>query len=263
MLRTIPGVCQPAYRSRSGKNPNGMKMPANILITGASRGLGRALALAYLRDGANTAICARSADELAAVEQEAHALPGDCLALETDVTVAAQIERWVETATSRWGPPTALINNASLLGPRVPLKDFPEAEWRAAIDVNVTGTFLATRAVLPAMLEAGAGSIINVSSGAAISPRREWGVYAVSKNAVEAFSRNLAAELEGTGLRVNIVDPGAMRTDMRAAAYPEEDPLTLKEPADIFPLFDWLTGVGSERVTGERYQADEWLAAQS
>lgn len=237
-------------------------MTANILITGASRGLGRALALAYLRAGANTAICARSADDLAAIEQEARALPGDCLALETDVTDARQIERWVETATSRWGAPTALINNASLLGPRVPLRDFPEDEWRAAIEVNLTGTFLAARGVLPAMLAAGAGSIVNVSSGAAIPPRREWGVYAVSKNAVEAFSRNLAAELEGTGIRVNIVDPGAMRTDMRAAAYPDEDPLTLKEPGDVYPLFEWLTGAESGGVSGERYQADQWLAAQ-
>src|SRR5690554_1975855 len=113
------------------------------------------------------------------------------------------------------------------------------------------------------MLPAGNGSIINVSSGAAIPPRPGWGAYAVSKYALEGFSRNLAAELEGSGIRVNIVDPGAMRTDMRAAAYPDEDPGTLKEPEAIAPLFLWLAGDGSQGTTGQRFQADEWLRANA
>ncbi len=232
---------------------------SNILITGASRGLGRALALAYLERGANVAICARSRSELERIEAAA-TNTGECLASEVDVTDRDQVEHWVEAATSRWGAPTALINNASLLGPRVPLREFPLAEWRQVLEVNLTGTFLATNAVLPAMLPAGEGSIINVSSGAAIPPRRDWGAYAISKNAVDALTRNLAAELEGSGVRINSVDPGAMRTSMRAAAYPDEDPTTLKEPAAIFPLFEWLTGTESKGISGERFQADEWLA---
>lgn len=124
---------------------------------------------------------------------------------------------------------------------------------------NLNGTFNVTRAVAPLMVGAGSGSVINVSSGASLPPRVNWGAYAVSKAAVDAFSYNLAAELNGSGVRVNIVDPGAMRTSMRADAYPAEDPTTLKEAESIVPLFLWLATDRSRGVTGQRFQADEWL----
>jgi NAD(P)-dependent dehydrogenase (short-subunit alcohol dehydrogenase family) len=116
------------------------------------------------------------------------------------------------------------------------------AEWRRTLEVNLTGAFLVTRAVLPHLRAAGAGSIINVSSGAALPPRRSWGAYAVAKQALDGLSLNLAAELEGSGIRVNVVDPGSMRTPMRAAAY----------------LFLWLASDASAGVTGRRLRADEW-----
>lgn len=151
-----------------------------------------------------------------------------------------------------------LVNNASVLGPRVPLVQHSVDEWRRTLAVNLDGTFVATRATVPRMLSAGGGSVINVSSGAALPPRASWGAYAVSKAAVEAFTINLAAELEGTGVRANIVDPGAMRTSMRAAAYPDEDPERLRTPAAAVDVFVWLAGPDSGGVSGQRFTVGNW-----
>lgn len=233
-----------------------------VLVTGASRGLGRALAVAFARAGAPVAICARGADELEAAADEVRLAGAPCVARALDVADEAAVTEWAAEAERLLGPPGVLVNNASLLGPRVPLTAYPLPAWREVMEVNLAGALIATQAVLPRMLERREGVVINVSSGAAIPPRSDWGAYAVSKLALEGLSRNLARELAGTGVRVNLVDPGSMRTGMRAAAYPEEDPGTRKLPADIAPLILWLAGPGARDVTGERFQADEWLAAR-
>ena len=168
------------------------------------------------------------------------------------------VAEWVEETVRRLGPPSVLVNNASLLGPRVPLAEYPLEDWRDVLRVNLTGAFAVTRAVLPHLREAGGGSIVNVTSGAAVGPRENWGAYAVSKHALEGWSLNLAKELEGTGIRVNLVDPGSMRTGMRAAAYPSEDPRSLKTPRDAAGVFLWLAGEGAAGVTGRRFRADDW-----
>lgn len=230
----------------------------SVLITGASRGLGAALAVAFGRRGARVAICARSGDSLRGVSAEVQEAGGTCLPAAVDVTDTDAVERWADEAARELGEPAVLINNASVLGPRAPLAEHSPGEWRETLDVNLTGTFLVTRAVLPRMLRAGQGSIVNVSSGAAVPPRTRWGAYAVSKLALEGFTQNLAAELDGTGVRVNAVDPGAMRTGMRATAYPEEDPRTLKRPEDTVGVFLWLASPASRGVTGERLRADDW-----
>lgn len=229
-----------------------------VMITGASRGLGEALAEAFASAGARLSLCARK--EPSFERLEVHGIGhGRVLTAAVDVRDERQVEEWIARTTGELGPPHVLINNASVLGPRLPLVEVPPDEWREALEVNLTGAFLTSRAVLGPMLAAGRGCIINISSGAAIPPRRGWGAYAISKSAMETFSRNLAAEVEGTGVRVNIVDPGAMRTDMRAEAYPDEDPATLKEPSAIAPLLLWLASEDAVGVTGKRFQADEWL----
>lgn len=233
-----------------------------VAITGASRGLGAALALAAAREGADLALCARSGGALERVAGEARAAGARVVARAVDVGDGAALRRWVESAAADLGHPTVLINNASLLGSRAPLAEQPEEEWREVIEVNLTGSFLAARAALPGMLERGRGSIVQVSSGAAVVPRRRWGAYAISKLAVEGLALNLATELEGTGVRVNVVDPGAMRTEMRASAYPREDPETLKTPEETVEIFLWLAGEGSSGASGQRFQADEWLRAR-
>jgi hypothetical protein len=148
--------------------------------------------------------------------------------------------------------------NASVLGPRVPLRNYPLADWRQVIDVNVTGVLVPTQAVLSVMREAGGGSIISVSSGVGDRPRPNWGAYAVSKWAVEAFTYNLALEEADAGIRANVVDPGAMRTRMRRAAYPDEDPDTLPQPDAVTGVFLWLASGAADRVTGQRFRAQEW-----
>lgn len=230
------------------------------LITGASRGLGRALALAMSRDGWPVAICARSTEGLEETSALIRVEGGACVAEAVDVTDAAAVDAWVRRAADRLGRPRVLINNASVLGPRVPLAEHPVDEWRTTLDVNLHGTFIATRAVLPRMAEARDGVVINVSSGAAIPPRDRWGAYAVSKAAVETLTLNLAHEMAGTGVRANIVDPGAMRTPMRADAYPEEDPAEVKPPSDATDVFVWLASDAARDVTGRRFRADRWRA---
>jgi NAD(P)-dependent dehydrogenase (short-subunit alcohol dehydrogenase family) len=241
----------------------------HVLITGATRGLGEALALAFADQGGAVSICGRSPDRLREIEARARELASHrgsgaerCRATALDVRDATRVAEWIASAVHSFGPPTALINNASVLGPREPLEQVEIADWEEVLEVNLTGVFVTCRATIPEMRRAGGGSIINVSSGAAIPPRANWGPYAVSKSAVDAFSMNLASELEDTAIRVNIVDPGAMRTGMRAAAYPAEDPARVKEPRAITPLFLWLAGPSSRGVTGRRFRADEWLSGR-
>ncbi|HEY6581709.1 MAG TPA: SDR family NAD(P)-dependent oxidoreductase, partial [Rubrobacter sp.] len=149
-----------------------------------------------------------------------------------------------------------LINNAGLLGPRVVIEEYPEDEWRRVIDANLTGPFLVSRAAIP-HLSAG-GSIINVVSGVSVEGRAEWGAYSVSKFGVEGLTQILAAELKQSGVRVNAVDPGGMRTDMRAAAYPEEDPQTRIPPEENTAVFLYLASDESKDVTGGRFKAQEF-----
>ncbi|CAN5743828.1 YciK family oxidoreductase [soil metagenome] len=229
-----------------------------VMITGASRGLGRVLARAFAAAGAAVSGCARNEHGLEQVRGE---LQRDHLSMHTaavDVTVEEDVARWVEDVRGSLGPPTTLINNASILGPRVPLEHHDLGEWRRTLEVNLTGSFLVARAVIPLMKASGRGSIIQLSSGAALPPRTSWGAYAVSKIAADGMALNLAEELGGSGIRVNMVDPGAMRTGMRAEAYPEEEPVSVELPGSRVDVFLWLAGSQSLRVSGQRFRAADW-----
>lgn len=226
-----------------------------VLITGAGRGLGRALALVLAGCNARVAACSRTASDLDSLSDELG--DADHLIAPIDVTDATQLERFVRAAAERWGRIDGLINGAAVLDSRRPLRDVSLDSWRRVLDVNLTGAFLACRAVLPRMREHG-GSIVNVSSGVGDRPRTRWGAYAVSKWALEGFSWNLAEEERDRGVRVNVVDPGRMRTEMRRSAYPDEDPDTLPEPVEVTPVFAWLLDPASAHVTGQRFVAQDW-----
>jgi NAD(P)-dependent dehydrogenase (short-subunit alcohol dehydrogenase family) len=229
------------------------------LITGASQGLGRALALAYAKEGARVVINARSEERIRPVAGEVGALGAEVLALAADVSKSADVERLVDAATGRFGKIDVLVNNAGVLGPRVAIVEYPEDEWRRVIDANLTGPFLVSKAVVPHM--PGGGSIVNVVSGVSVEGRPEWGAYSVSKFGMEGLTQILASELKESGIRVNAVDPGGMRTEMRAAAYPEEDPLTRITPEENTAVFLYLASDQSKDVTGQRFKAQEFQKA--
>lgn len=226
-------------------------------ITGASRGLGRALSRAFAEAGAALVLCARGEPELARVAGSvARDTPVEWAAV--DVSEEAAVADLVARASARLGPISVLVNNASILGRRVPLREHSVGEWRSVLEVNLTGTLIPTLAVLPEMRKLGRGSIINVSSGVGNVARRRWGAYAISKWGVEALTKNLALEEADAGVRVNAVDPGRLQTGMRRAAYPDEDPTEPARPEEIAPVFLWLASRGSTGVTGQRFHAQEW-----
>jgi NAD(P)-dependent dehydrogenase (short-subunit alcohol dehydrogenase family) len=229
------------------------------LITGASQGLGRALALAFAGQGARVVVNARSEETIHPVAQEVESTGAEVLALGADVSKGADVEKLVEAASRRFGRVDVLVNNAGLLGPRVTIAEYPEEEWRRVIDANLTGPFLVAKAVIGHMPEG--GSIVNVVSGVSVEGRPEWGAYSVSKFGVEGLTQILASELEDRGIRVNAVDPGGMRTGMRAAAYPDEDPMTRITPEENTDVFLYLASDDSRGVTGRRFKAQEFRRA--
>src|SRR5919202_1975677 len=229
-----------------------------VMITGASRGLGRALTLACAEEGANVVKTSRSAESFEPVFEEDGGTRVAVLAIPADIARSTDVERLIDAAVERFGRIEVLINNAGLLGPRVPIEEYPEDEWRKVLEANLTGPFLLTKAVIPYMSEG--GSIINITSGVSIEGRPRWGAYSVSKFGLEGLTQILAAELEEHGIRVNSLDPGSMRTEMRAAAYPDEDPMTLITPEDNTDVFLYLASDESRNVTGERFKAQEFVA---
>jgi NAD(P)-dependent dehydrogenase (short-subunit alcohol dehydrogenase family) len=227
-----------------------------VLVTGASQGLGRALALAYAKEGASLVVNSRGDSSLQPVVEEIEGSGAEVLAVAADVSESANVERIVGAAVERFGHVDVLVNNAGLLGPRVAIAEYPEDEWRRVIDANLTGPFLVSKTAIPHLSQG--GSIINVVSGVSVEGRAEWGAYSVSKFGVEGLTQILAAELEERGIRVNAVDPGGMRTDMRAAAYPDEDPMTRITPEENTAVFLYLASDESSDVTGQRFKAQEF-----
>ena len=230
-----------------------------VLITGASQGLGRALALAYAKKGAKLAINARNEDSIHPVAREAEEQGAEVLAVAADVSRSADVEMLVSETVERFGGIDVLVNNAGILGPRVAIEEYPEDEWRRVIDANLTGPFLVSKAAIPHMREG--GSIINLVSGVSVEGRAEWGAYSVSKFGLEGLNQILAAELQERGIRVNAVDPGGMRTDMRANAYPQEDPMTRITPEENVGVFLYLASDESRGLTGQRFKAQEFQRA--
>jgi NAD(P)-dependent dehydrogenase (short-subunit alcohol dehydrogenase family) len=207
-----------------------------VLITGASRGLGRALALQLARSGASLALCARDEARLDAVAIEASiAGAADVLTAAADIAVARDVDRLVAVTLDRYGRIDVLVNNASALGPTpLPyLVDAPPQALREVFEVNVFGAFRLTQAVLGGMLLHDRGLVVNITSDAAVEGYPGWGLYGASKAAFDLLTRVWSAELQGTGVRVVAVDPGDMDTDMHRAADPDADPKSLRNPVDV------------------------------
>lgn len=233
-----------------------------LLLTGASRGLGRQLALEFAREGAQgLALVARNADRLYQLREEIRVIApkAKVLALSADLALAEDVERVAAATLGEFGGKVdVLVNNASELGPTpMPyLLDYPLEDFRRVLDTNLVAPFLLTRKILPAMLERG-GSVINVTSDAGVTGYPGWGAYGISKFGLEGLSQTWAAELADTGIRVNWVDPGNMDTDMHRAAEPDEDPTHWADPGAVTEVFLHLASDESRGVSGRRFQAQE------
>ena len=204
-----------------------------VVVTGASRGLGRALAEAFAAEGARQVVTATSAERLAATCAAVAERGGDAHPIALDLRDRSSVAAAASEALAVLGRVDVLVNNASLLGARIALADLPADVWDDVMAVNTTGTLALIQALLPAMADGGA--IINVTSGAA--GRAGWGAYAVSKLALEGITGMLRDELADRAIRCVAVNPGGLRTAMRAAAYPDEDPATLPRPATVVGPF--------------------------
>jgi NAD(P)-dependent dehydrogenase (short-subunit alcohol dehydrogenase family) len=229
------------------------------LITGASRGLGRAMTLAFAREGADLVICARGERELQKVADQARALGARVLAVVADMGTTRDVERLVVLALERFDRVDVVVNNASELGP-TPLPhliDYPPHLFHDVVKVNLMAPFHLTWSLLGGMLQRGNGVIINVSSDVAVNGYAGWGAYSVSKAALDGLTRTWNAELEGTGVKIYAIDPGDMNTAMHRAALPEDDPAQLSDPTEVAEAFvDLATG----RVApGSRLEAAELL----
>jgi len=235
-----------------------MKLAGKVaMISGGSKGLGAALARRFVAEGASVSLCARRPEEAADLADELRAAGGRCLVAGCDVTDEAEVAAWVRATLEEFGRLDAVVNNASILGSRRAIAEVPADEWRAVIEVNLTGVFLVAKACI-GPLTATRGSMIHLSSGVGDHGRPYWGAYCPAKNGVEALSEMLAGELAEAGVRSNAVDPGAMRTVMRAEAYPDEDPEGVPRPYEISDIFVFLASDESTGVTGQRFRARDF-----
>jgi NAD(P)-dependent dehydrogenase (short-subunit alcohol dehydrogenase family) len=236
-----------------------MRLASRIaLVSGASRGIGRAVALELARAGAHVVAVARTQGALEELDDEIQSAGGSATLVPLNLTDFEALDRLGEVITQRWGKLDILVGNAGLLGPLSPLDHVPNKDWQQVMDVNVTANWRLIKALNPALQASDAGRVAFVSSGAAHKCLAYWGPYSVSKAALEALARTYAAENASSKVKIMLVNPGPLRTRMRADAMPGEDPMTLRTPEDLAPHVvrlvspDWdKTGLIFDFPTGQ------------
>jgi NAD(P)-dependent dehydrogenase (short-subunit alcohol dehydrogenase family) len=206
------------------------------LVTGASRGIGRAAALALAEAGAHVIAVARTVGGLEELDDEIKKIGGTATLVPLDLKDYAGIDRMGAAIFERWGKLDALLGNAGILGALTPLTHLQPKVWDDLIAINLTANWRLTRSLDPLLRLSDAGRALFVSSAAAHYNRPFWGGYAVSKAALEAMVKTYAGELTGTTVKANLLNPGPTRTGMRAQAMPGEDPMTLPAPKEWAPL---------------------------
>lgn len=207
------------------------------VITGASRGIGAAVARRLAAAGAHVVLVARTTGALEALDDEIRNAGGRATLIPLNLLDFDKVDTLGPALAERFGRCDILVANAGMLGTLGPLPHTDAKEWDRVIGLNLTANFRLVRTLDPLLRASDAGRAIFVTSGAAEGPRAYWGAYAVSKAGLEAMARSYAAENEKTNLRVNIIDPGRVRTKMRAAAYPGEDPQSVIPPEDVVDAF--------------------------
>ena len=207
------------------------------VITGASRGIGRAVALTLAREGAHVILLARTEGGLEEVDDEIRAFGGSATLVPADLNDHDALDRLGASIFERWGKLDILVGNAGLLGQLSPLGHIEPKVWDDVMSVNVTANWRLIRSLDPLLRQSDAGRAVFVTSGAAVNCRPFWGVYSTSKAALEALVRTYAAEVDSGTVRANLFNPGPVRTAMRAKAVPGEDPSTLPAPEDVSEAF--------------------------
>jgi NAD(P)-dependent dehydrogenase (short-subunit alcohol dehydrogenase family) len=233
------------------------------LVTGASRGLGRALAEALAAKGARVAMVARDAGPLSDAVATIRARGGIAHAIAADIGNKDAVHKIAGQAQGLVGEIGIAIHNASTLGP-VPLRLLLDTECEdlaAVLETNLVGPFRLTKILAGAMALRGSGTLVHISSDAAVEGYPRWGAYGISKAAQDQLSRVLAAELADTGVRVIAVDPGEMDTKMHADAMPEADPASLQRPADVAKCIVDMIERDDAATSGARLVAPSWKVA--
>ena len=230
-----------------------------ILVTGAGDGIGRAAALAYAAHGATVILLGRTQEKLDRVYDEIEALghpQAAIVPMNLDVATEHDYIELCNTLHQEFGRLDGILHNASVLGVRTPIENFDPVIWHQVMQVNVNAPFMLTQTLMPLLAKSEDASIIFTSSSVGRKGKAYWGAYAVSKFATEGLMQVLADELENTAnIRVNAINPGATRTNMRAFAYPGENPETLHTPAEIMPLYLYLMGSDSKEIQGQSMDA--------
>jgi NAD(P)-dependent dehydrogenase (short-subunit alcohol dehydrogenase family) len=222
------------------------------VVTGASRGIGRAAALALAQAGAHVIAVARTQGALEELDDEINTLGGSATLVPLDLTDFEALDRLGQAIYERWKKLDILLANAGTLGEIAPITHVDPKMWDRVIGVNVTANWRLVRSFDPLLRASDAGRAIFVTSGAAHKCKAYWGPYSISKAALEALARTYAAETEKTAIRAMLINPGPLRTRMRQSAMPGEDPLTLKTPEDLAPHILKLA-LPSWRETGKIY----------
>jgi len=220
------------------------------LITGGGRGIGKAVALAYARQGAALALCARTGAELDQTCQEIRSLNAECVTWTCDVSLEEPVKELVANVTRKFGRIDVLVNNAGVMTRPVSITELDVKKWDYTIAVNLRGPFLVTRAVLPIMLKKKSGSIINVSSMIGRSAYANFIAYATSKWGLEGFTQTLAVEVKSNNIRVNSVDPGYVATKLTGYAG--------SKPESITDVFVYLASDEAGGVTGKVLSSSNW-----
>ncbi|MGB1077221.1 MAG: SDR family NAD(P)-dependent oxidoreductase [Bdellovibrionales bacterium] len=207
------------------------------LVTGASRGIGASVAKAYAREGAHVILLGRTIGALEEVHDEIVSAGGVATIMPVDLLDFDALSTIGPTIFEKFGGLDIFVANAGVLGTLRPLAQTPPKEWSEVMNANLMANFQMIRSLDPLLRASSSGRVIFVTSGVVPHPRSYWGAYTVSKAALESLAQTYACETEKTNIKVNIVDPGRVRTDMRAQAYPGEDPQTLPHPDEIVSRF--------------------------
>lgn len=229
-----------------------------ILITGAGAGIGRAAAQAFAAHGAQLILVGRTSAKLESLAKEISTqglLSPLACTLDLESSHEKDYTDLAELINTRWGRLDGLLHNASVLGEMASLEEYPITAWDSVMQINLTAPLHMTQSLLPLLRNSSSASLLFTSSSVGRKGRANWGAYSVSKFGVEAVMQILAQELAGSTIRVNSINPGATRTQMRASAYPQEDPQTLATPDALMPLYLYLLGGDSAHVNGQAYDA--------